>query len=146
AWNIVVAMLTADEPATLEARFAVPVPPTPLAAAHRNARNPLDVNDDGYVSSIDALLVINTLNAHTTTATPANSLSTSPPISSAPYYDTNGDSSVTSIDALLVINYLNNHAAGEGEGEATSPESDESLASLLQLLAEDACQANRKKR
>lgn len=57
--------------------------------------NPLDVNGDGYTSPIDALQVINRLNAGTATEEGDMAL------------DTNGDGYVSPIDALLVINRLN---------------------------------------
>ena len=61
-----------------------------------------DVNGDGFVSPIDALLVINELNARG-----------SGPITTAggsgwpPMLDVNGDGLLTPIDVLLIINHLN---------------------------------------
>ena len=79
--------------------------------------NPLDINGDGIVSALDALLAINVLNTYP--SIPANS-----PVRA--FYtigevkaDTNGDRTVTAIDALLVINELN-RLAGGGEGESSS--------------------------
>jgi len=70
-----------------------------------------DVNADGFISPIDALLVINFLNtqgSRTVVGLPA------PP----PYRDVNGDNFISPIDALLVINYLNSRGrTGSGEGE-----------------------------
>ncbi len=75
--------------------------------------NPLDINGDGLVTPIDALLAINVLNTYP-------SIPTNSPVRA--YYtigqikaDTNGDRTVSAIDALLVINELNRKAAGEGE-------------------------------
>ena len=68
-----------------------------LAADLNNRLFPLDVNDDAFASSIDALLVINYLNAKLP----------DPTSSVGGYLDVNGDSHVSSIDALLVINSLN---------------------------------------
>jgi uncharacterized protein YkwD len=62
----------------------------------QNPLNPLDVNGDGVVAPIDALLVINELNTALVpgvTATP-------------PWVDVNGDNAVSPVDALLVINQL----------------------------------------
>lgn len=75
--------------------------------AWHNTRIATDVNDDGTVSAIDALLIINLLN----TGTPAEL--TGSDISSPPYIDVSNDAFLTAIDALLVINALN--GAGEGE-------------------------------
>ena len=67
----------------------------------------LDVNADGWISPLDALLVINHLNAA------ANLASVSQPQEYT--LDVNADELVSPLDALLVINYLNNRDAGEGE-------------------------------
>ena|GEM_PF-1846826 len=114
--------------------YALPVvgnfdPPTSATraddeAVFSNPADPLDVNNDGLVSPIDALLVINDMNRHG-----ARSLSGS--AGGVPYVDVNGDRAVSPIDALLVINAMNEPsrvassaaqvvaAAGtEGEGEA----------------------------
>jgi hypothetical protein len=67
---------------------------------------PLDVNQSGEVSPIDALLVINALNEQAASGrifVPRGRL------------DTSGDGQLTPLDALLVINYLNTH------GHATEP-------------------------
>jgi hypothetical protein len=77
-----------------------------------NRQRPFDVNNDGSVSPVDALLVINFLNIFGAGSVPGGS----PP----PYYDVNSDSFVTPIDALMVINVLNTQGA-EGEGEGATP-------------------------
>lgn len=78
--------------------------PDESPAGHR------DVNADGFISPIDALLVINFINqngAQSVSGLPA------PP----PYLDVSGDNFIAPLDALLVINYLNeNSGGGEGEG------------------------------
>ncbi len=91
----------------------------------QNPIEALDVNADGFISPLDALLIINYMNAH-----PGDSALPNPPIPPLvppPYLDTTGDNLVTPLDALLVINYLNaaaaggqSNAAGEAEGEAGS--------------------------
>lgn len=63
-----------------------------VARPQQNSSNPLDVNDDGHVSPLDALHVLNALNDATSAG--------------AGYVDVNDDSLVTPIDALLVINGL----------------------------------------
>ncbi len=82
------------------------------ANPYSNPSNRLDVNNDGFVSPIDALQVLNFLNLNGTTQLTL-------PVSSAlpPYLDVNGDGSVSSIDALQVINFLNARLQG-GEGES----------------------------
>jgi Dockerin type I domain/RTX calcium-binding nonapeptide repeat (4 copies) len=111
--------------------YAVPVvgnfdPPFPGGSAQvtvgfTNPREAVDVNDDGYITPVDALLIINQLNtvgAHELGVQLASA-------AAAPYLDTNGDGYLTPIDALLVINRLNADAAAATA--ASSPSSSSSL-------------------
>jgi hypothetical protein len=70
----------------------------------QNTTNPLDVNNDGIVSPLDALAVINDINLNGGGFLPAT-------FSGDLYLDVNGDQSVTPLDALAVINYLNAQAS-----------------------------------
>jgi hypothetical protein len=79
------------------------------SGTYTNALMPLDVNADGMVSPLDALLIINRLNA-------SGARFMSGPNSAAPYCDTNADLMITPVDALLVINHLN-EGIGDAEGE-----------------------------
>ncbi|GIW97139.1 MAG: hypothetical protein KatS3mg111_0472 [Pirellulaceae bacterium] len=72
---------------------------------------PVDVNDDGYLSPIDALLIINYLNQ--TGGGHVSTIPGSPP----PYYDVNGDDYVSSVDALIVQYALDTG----GPGPAPTP-------------------------
>lgn len=92
-----------------------------------NPVDPLDVSDDGAVSPIDALLVVNFLNSGRDTVLP--------PLSNRPdaYFDVNGDGFVSPIDALIVINGLNSR---NGEGEPMAYQGiwlDEELRKKLKL-------------
>jgi hypothetical protein len=74
--------------------------------------DPLDVNNDGHVSPIDALQVINFINRRSLYGITSSSNSR---------LDVSRDRFVTPIDALLVINFLNRTGTGgeaEGEGDA----------------------------
>jgi hypothetical protein len=84
-----------------------------IPASWTNPEGNLDVNNDGFLSPIDALLVINHLNRFGTTRPPRPSLLGDMP---APFRDSNGDSFISPLDALLVINRLNRQGDGEGEG------------------------------
>jgi hypothetical protein len=80
----------------------------------KNAIRPLDVDNNGVIAPLDALIVINRLNAQGAGPLPPPVASQSPP----PFYDPSGDNQVTALDALQVINHLNGAgslAAGEGE-------------------------------
>jgi hypothetical protein len=74
-----------------------------------NEQNPYDVNGDGQVNPLDALLVINSMSRN---GGPG-------PITDFPspdrFYDVNGDGMITALDALLIINFLNRKNRGEGE-------------------------------
>jgi hypothetical protein len=73
------------------------------ADAWQNPRQALDVNGDGSVLPLDALLVINDLNANGSRSLtmPAGGLAP------ANFLDVSGDNSVAPIDVILIINYLN---------------------------------------
>ena len=81
--------------------FALPVagnldPPVinvPADFPLHNALRPFDVNNDGYVSPLDALIVINTLDGEER-------------VDGGMFIDTNRDGHVSPLDALLVINEL----------------------------------------
>jgi hypothetical protein len=74
-----------------------------------NRRNSLDVNNNGFVTALDALLIINELNSGR-----GGKLNPPPPGNDL-FFDTSADNFLTAIDALLVINYLNTRPGGEGE-------------------------------
>lgn len=96
----------------------------------------VDVDGDGTVAPIDALLVINRLNGDGAGRLPER-VSTDDS-----FYDTNGDDFCTPIDALRVINYLNGDRS-EGERVAVPTRfanfvrTDFELEALLELLASD---------
>jgi hypothetical protein len=71
---------------------------------------PQDVNNDGKVSALDALVVINQLSLKTTIE------SEEAPLGSQVFADVNGDGKVTAIDALLVINSLEPQSIRQAAG------------------------------
>ncbi len=77
----------------------------------QNWDDPLDVNRDGVVVPLDALLIINEIN-NRQISDPETGLLPNPPVppntpDEVGYFDTDGDGFVSPLDALLVINYLN---------------------------------------
>jgi hypothetical protein len=87
---------------------------TPTRFWQNQTRN-LDVNNDGQISPIDVLQIVNRLNSSGAGALPVPSPGFAPP----PFYDVNGDGNITPADALVVINAINDGNTGaEGEGEA----------------------------
>jgi len=85
-----------------------------VTSLYQNPRNRYDVNDDGLVGPIDALIVINDLKRSGTRI--LSSTAFTPP----PYIDVDGSSSVEPTDVLQIINFLTRRSrTGSGEGEST---------------------------
>ncbi len=89
--------------------------PPPVQLQYHNAVNPLDVNGDGIVSALDALAVINDLNAGD--GGPLSTLSGS----GNELVDVNDDGQLTAIDALDIINELNAAAAAGTVAAGAAP-------------------------
>jgi hypothetical protein len=107
-------------------------PQQPGALLAHNAALPLDVNGDSHVSSLDALLVINSL---LSSATPQAVPLASSVAGGAGYYtDVSGDGRVSSRDALLVIAHLLG-------GPAATPQVESSAAPLAQRSIQSAGEA-----
>jgi hypothetical protein len=99
--------------------------------ASSNPIRPQDSNGDGLVTPLDALLIINDLNALGPRPVPA------PPRTLTNFLDVNNDGVISPLDALLVINFLNNRPGGEGEAPAIAPAANDAGiadAALLLLL------------
>jgi hypothetical protein len=87
---------------------------TAFVSPWQNQRDPNDVDDDGFVSPLDVLLIINNLNEKG-----ARLLSASD--TTPPFLDVDGDSFVAPVDVLLVINANEANASeGEAKSEAAS--------------------------
>jgi len=90
-----------------------------VANPWQNSPNQYDVNNDRGVSPIDALLLINYINANPATINVPLPL---PKPASSPFYDVTGDGYADARDVLGVINEinrLNSQLGSEGEGDAT---------------------------
>jgi hypothetical protein len=74
-----------------------------------NQRDRFDVNDDGFVTPLDALVIINELNGPGARQLPELTMATEL------YFDVNEDLFLTPSDALQVINLLNSESNGEAE-------------------------------
>ncbi|MEM7559865.1 MAG: hypothetical protein AAF394_12160 [Planctomycetota bacterium] len=79
-------------------------------------RDPFDVNDDSFVTPIDAFFAINLLNQREGLDQSVNYVRED---GSLIYPDSNGDKALSPLDALLVINYLNEQSQSGGEGESS---------------------------
>ncbi len=91
--------------------------PNPWQNPRQEADARMDVDDNGNVTPLDVLTIINHINRNG-----AGELSA--PISPSDvehlYIDVNGDNNCTPLDVLELINYINGQAAGEGEAEIAS--------------------------
>ncbi|TVS10930.1 MAG: hypothetical protein EA424_24510 [Planctomycetaceae bacterium] len=75
----------------------------------QNPSYPYDVNDDGLITPLDVLIMINEINRNDIRELPVpDPTSQQPP----PYFDVSGDDWLTPQDVLLVVNYLNLHGPG----------------------------------
>jgi VCBS repeat-containing protein len=85
---------------------------------YQNQVNNYDVNGDGFVSPIDALILINYINTNGMGPLPL------PPLPVPPYLDPDGDGSILPIDVLGTIQAINDQttSAGAAEGEAAVAE------------------------
>jgi hypothetical protein len=105
-------------------------------AEFTNPNNPLDVNNDGYVTPMDALFVMNFLNAHGPVDLKGSSGSAEGESGAVLYYDTNADGIISPLDILPIINHLNLAArdgaqGGQGEGEAKQAAASEIVALVV---------------
>jgi glucose/arabinose dehydrogenase len=82
--------------------FQIEFPTSQNNAPWQNPLNHADVNGQDGVTSLDALIVINDLNANSPRLLPSPTAEDPPP-----YLDVNGDGHAAPIDALIVINALN---------------------------------------
>ncbi len=92
----------------------------------QNGTMPPDVNNDGIVSAMDALVIINQLARHTVAEGESGSS-----VANSYFMDVNGDTKVTALDALQVINYLSrqNNVLPGGE--------DDDEKEMLAILADE---------
>lgn len=89
-----------------------------VLSAYQNPNNRLDVDNDGDVSPLDVLQIINDIEANKFRDLPTNVGET------IPYIDTNGNSKVDPLDVLDVINFLNRGAGESAEGEQSRDAAD----------------------
>jgi VCBS repeat-containing protein len=174
AWEYVLDVVSNDQPVSLDAQVMQSIQSKQSASAESvSTRHPLDTSNDGLITPLDAILVINALNARPKADAEASAEGLLHASTFNPMLDTSGDGVLNPLDAVLVINYLNRHRlAGNGEGEGDpvwnvaidrddrgweSCGSDPSQVSdplddlsggesLLDLLSLDICHYRRKKR
>lgn len=103
----------------------------------QNPKDHFDVNDDGIISPLDVLALVNDINQFSTRILPSETPSgPNPP----PYLDVDGDDFVSPLDVLVIINHINAKAIlrGIGEGELRKASSIESEDEHRTKLIDDA--------
>ena len=103
----------ADTDGAISSSAEVTINITEDTSPWQNKVNPFDVNADGSVSPIDALIIITYLNEFGSGPIAPPTAGNAPP----PFYDTNGDNQVVPGDINRVITELNINASADGEGE-----------------------------
>ena len=81
-----------------------------------NPVEPFDINRDGFVAPLDAILVINELNGNGSRELPLNALN-----ARGLLFDVNADSFFAPLDAILIINWLNATGAGPSRSRGNGP-------------------------
>ena len=98
---------------------------TDFGSGWQNIVNPSDVNNDGEVTALDALLIINELARNTYTDPDTGIFVDAKTLDPWPgrYYDQDNGGFASALDALRVINELarQSGSGGNGEGEAATP-------------------------
>ncbi len=109
-----------------EGRYSAPATVTVQVVASRlqNPNNFSDVNGDGDVSALDALLIVNRLML---AGGNVSSIPVEPGDRGPNYYDTSGDKKISALDALQVINQLmlRGTVPGGSSGAGEMPEGEQ---------------------
>lgn len=110
-----VSRITVTAPSFRQASKDVSIVDNDAPSIWQNQALPADVDNDGTVSPVDVLLVINRLSRTGTGLAPNTQ------VVPARYFDVDGDWFIAPLDVLVVINALNRRqTAGEGEKQASS--------------------------
>jgi len=88
-------------------------PPAASSVLLQNPDNAMDVNGDGQITALDALIGINFLGQTAALGGLMGSGERAP--SSEHFYDVNGDGMVTALDSLMVINMLESSTSQQAE-------------------------------
>jgi hypothetical protein len=100
-------------------------PPFPIRiGAWTNPLNELDVNRDGFVSPLDALIVINRINE---IGTSSQLIANAPVTDVGDYYDVTNDGWLSPLDVLQIINAFNANSLADAEGSVAAIAADAAL-------------------
>ncbi len=92
---------------------------------------PEDVNDDGLVSPLDIVILVNYLNSVVTSENPP---------AFRPELDVSVDGRISPLDIILIINFLNQALAGAGETESVGRQVSESRVSFSEAIVEGSAE------
>jgi hypothetical protein len=105
-----------DDDLTANGIIVDPGAPGAVTNPWQNTALPADVDNNGRVEPVDALILINDINLRGPRGLPQFVVA---PDTLPPFLDVSADGQLTSVDVLSVVNHLNQQ--GAGEGEAASP-------------------------
>ena len=91
----------------------------------------LDINQDGGVTALDALLIINRLSSQANSFA-SGEMAAASSLTRLMNYDANGDGTVSALDALQVINYLGRNSGSAGLERESAAATDVVLTSLFE--------------
>ena len=97
-----------------------------------NSSNEYDVNNDGSVTALDALTIINAVSRGNTEAKASQSARLFATFGN--FLDVNASEDITALDALMIINQLSRQNGPEGESDATVSGSDGYITAVDQVL------------
>ncbi len=120
---------------TIAKTVVIPVKANPVAIV------PVDVNNDGQITPIDVMLLINYLNKHGSGPARPELIGTGEEFNN---YDVNGDGLITPLDALLLIQFLNARSLtlrGGGEGESAPPQQSDDVLPPADLFSHGSTKA-----
>ena len=103
-----------------------------IPSAWQNPLDARDVNNDGFITPLDGLIIINELNFNGSRPLP------NPPVQPfvpPPFLDVNGDGDVSPLDVLIVINSINENGSTIAQAEGEAPLNDV-LSSTTSVVAQ----------
>lgn len=111
----------------------------------QNPLEPMDIDGNGQVEAVDALLVVNHINSNGPAELPIPRSVTG---GFGPFLDPSGDNMVTPMDVMLVINFINIEggaveAEGESAGQRPMPKVFEAVSSMPRFVVADEPQFGR---
>lgn len=116
---VVTVQVRDSEGLTMQRAFVVEVIGIRSATPLQNNSAMLDVDNDGFISPLDVLNVLNVLNANEDASVPV----VGSPIIPPPFHDVNGDNYIDPLDAISIIDAINDYGSGSSNEVIAGPRS-----------------------